>query len=728
MKKLLSIIAVVCALSLSVGAITPYLAHNKTVFYDGSNVTLNSELEKIDEEHVARAVEASRRVLPDTSAYDEFGYDSYSRTGEYGNETTLNLYWTNTDTWDNANVSVNTDGYITSYSKSYERISDRPVPEISQADALAIAYDFICAANPGVARFFDTEHANVTYTKFSSTYAITFTANDNGIVILGGLAQVNISYLTGEVYSYSTTLSSALDSENEEPLNKEVVRELFAEKYPMKLEYTIAYDRVAKKSYVDLVYVPAGTDKLISANGELLERINVKGGYKFATNSSAAMDKAETESAVEGAFGLTGAESAGIEYQDGFYKPEDVCGLIKAHNELGFDDENKITNANLYKKTSAYTDAVSYNLTVNYESEDHITYVEINAETGEILSYSDYDKNYETKPLEIDDTDALINEYKTIADGLVKKLYPDTYEEYVLDPDGIYVPDEINTWNALAFVYVRYNQGLKFERDAIGIKIRLGNKKVISISYNYSDCEFPSVEGIILAEDALDIYIENVGLEPVLYPTVKLEDGKIYVASGDTTTAKKRLFIGYGYTYGNYKIDAHTGESDTVVTKPEYFKNIAFTDVNDAALLKKINILADMNIIKRADKFEPERNLTQGEYADMLQTVLPIPEVYALAGEDTAVFGKDYDPEKPLTRANAVKAIVYAKGYSEVAELEGIYVTRFEDDEKIPDHVKGYVAIAQGLGLLYKVRSNFEPDAEVTKAFATELIYAVVCG
>jgi len=727
MKKLLATIAIGCALSLSAGAVTPYLISQDKAFYDGSAVILDKEILPLSQADVSSAIEASRRVLPDTAAYDEFRYDSNTRTGEYGEEITLNLYWTNNESGDNANVSVNTDGYIISFSKSYERISDKPIPEISQADALDIAYKFVCAANPESAEYYSVDFANVDYRKYNATYSVSFSANKNGIMIPGATAQVTVSYLTGEIYSYSTSLASNLDSGNEEPLDETEVKELFAKKYPMKLEYSVAYDKIAKKSYVDLVYVPSGTDKLISTAGELLERINVKGGYKFAMNSSAAMDSAETESAVEGAFGLTSVESAGIEYQDTFYKPEDVSMLIKAHSEMVFDDESKIKESNLYKTTSSYSDKVTYKLSVNYESEGYNTWVEINAESGEILDYSAYDKNYEKNPVDVEDIDDLTEEFRAISDKLVKKLYPDTYAEYVLDDNGVYIPDEINTWNGIGFVYTRYNQGLPFERDAIGIVVRLGNKKVTSISYNYSDCEFPSAEGIISAEDALEIYTKNVGIEPMLYPTVKLDEGKIYVASGDTTTAKKRLFIGYGYTYGNYKIDAHTGESDSVVTEPEYFKNIAFTDVNDAALHKKLNTLADMNIIKRTDKFEPERTMTQGEYAQMLQSVLPIPEVYASSTDDTAVFGENYDPAKTLTRANAVKAIVYAKGYSEVAELEGIYVTRFEDDEMIPADVKGYVAIAQGLGLLYKVRSNFMPDAEVTKAFAAELIHAEVC-
>ena len=727
MKKLLAMICVVCALTVPVGAVTPYLISLDNSVFDGSAVIADKEALPLSQSDVADAVEASRRVLADTTVYDEFRYDSYTRAGEYGSEITLNLCWTDTVSGDCANVSVNTDGYIISFSKSYDSVNDRPVPEISQAEALALAYDFVCAANPESAEYYSPDYANVNYRKYNATYSVSFSANKNGIMIPGASAQVILSYITGEIYSYSTSLSSKLDSANEKLLEKEEIRALFLEKYPMKLEYSVKYDRESKKSYVDLVYTPSGTDKLISADGELLERINVKGGYRFDINSSVAFDKAETESGVNGAFGLTGAESTGIEYQDSFYKPEDVSALLMAHSEIDFDEESKILESNLYKTLSPYTDKVTYKLWVHYESEGYITSVEMDAQSGEIFSYSSYDKNYEQNSMEGVDITALTDEFKAISDELVKKLYPDTYTEYVLDDNGIYIPDEINTWNGIGFVYTRYNQGLPFERDAIGIVVRLGNKKVTSISYNYSDCEFPSVEGIISAEEALDIYIHNVGIEPMLYPAVKLEDGKIYVASGDTTTAQKRLFLGYGYTYGYYEIDAHTGESDNVVTKSEYFRNIAFTDVNDAVLHKKLNTLADMNIIKRADKFEPEHIITQGEYAQMLQSVLPIPEVYASEGDDTAVFGENYDPDKPLTRANAVKAIVYAKGYSEVAELEGIYVTRFKDDDKIPADVKGYVAIAQGLSLLDNVTPSFMPEAEVTKAFAAELIYAEVC-
>jgi hypothetical protein len=77
-----------------------------------------------------------------------------------------------------------------------------------------------------------------------------------------------------------------------------------------------------------------------------------------------------------------------------------------------------------------------------------------------------------------------------------------------------------------------------------------------------------------------------------------------------------------------------------------------------------------------------------------------------------------------LTRAECVKYIVNALGYGEVAKIPGIYQAGFADDNKIPDDLVGYVAIANGLGIIHGTgRGYFNPNSTATRVQAAVMLY-----
>lgn len=734
-KLFISAASLALTLTISASATSPvYLIKNyaESSVFDGTDtaaVTTEDKTPSITDEIVTAAIEASRRVLPDTSEYSKFGYDSGYSFGEFGTQTMLSLNWSNPETGNNAEVCVNTDGFISSFSKSYERVMDKPIPEISQSEAVKTAYEFVTTANPATAEYFDTDHAKVTYNKYNATYTVNLTANADGIVISGAGASVRMSYITGEIYSFSTSIPSKLELSDDEPMTESEVRSAFAEKLPLALKYVVKYDSETEKSYVDLVYRPDASGKLISADGDVLDIEYVYCGtnFKYAPGASAIMnDAGESEAAADS---ITAAEQAGIEYQSGFITPERAREILTSTTGLAFDVTGELTDSYLYKSESRFTDNASYILCVNFKSDKSRAYAEINAETGTIMSFYTYKNSDGIEPITYKKDELPYSEeaYRSAADEFIKNEYPDTYSEYVYNENSVVslARETYSEDNTFSYTYVRHNQGLPFSRDTISVSVRVSDKAVTNVNYSYSDCEFPTVDGVITPDAALDIYLEKVGIAPKLYSAVKLENSKIYIAESDTSSALKCLFIGYEYPNAYYEIDAHTGECEEPCSDDSYFKDIAFTDITDANVSEAVSRLADMNILERTEKFEPTRTITQGEFAKMLSSVSPIPESYAKAGESTAVFGENYDPDKPLTRAMAAKSLVYARGYSEVAELTGIYVTKFSDDALIDDSVKGYIAIAQGLGLLDipSIGEEFSPNTELTRADAALMVY-----
>jgi len=70
-----------------------------------------------------------------------------------------------------------------------------------------------------------------------------------------------------------------------------------------------------------------------------------------------------------------------------------------------------------------------------------------------------------------------------------------------------------------------------------------------------------------------------------------------------------------------------------------------------------------------------------------------------------------------------VKLILNAVGYGPVAQLEGIFRTKFADDVQIPASAYGYVALAQGLGMVEGDGANrFLPNESATRAQAAVML------
>jgi len=66
-------------------------------------------------------------------------------------------------------------------------------------------------------------------------------------------------------------------------------------------------------------------------------------------------------------------------------------------------------------------------------------------------------------------------------------------------------------------------------------------------------------------------------------------------------------------------------------------------------------------------------------------------------------------------------------GYGPVAQLEGIFTTKFSDDAAIPAAHYGYVALAQGLGMISgNPGGSFQPNAQATRAQAAVMLYLLM--
>ena len=98
-------------------------------------------------------------------------------------------------------------------------------------------------------------------------------------------------------------------------------------------------------------------------------------------------------------------------------------------------------------------------------------------------------------------------------------------------------------------------------------------------------------------------------------------------------------------------------------------------------------------------------------------------ELYSVFLTKGVLESSEIMPDGFVPRAEAVKYLLRAVGYKNVAELEGIFKIPFMDAHKIPPSHYGYIALARGMGLISGSGGYFYPSQNLTNADALILIY-----
>ncbi|MCG8542203.1 MAG: S-layer homology domain-containing protein [Clostridia bacterium] len=82
----------------------------------------------------------------------------------------------------------------------------------------------------------------------------------------------------------------------------------------------------------------------------------------------------------------------------------------------------------------------------------------------------------------------------------------------------------------------------------------------------------------------------------------------------------------------------------------------------------------------------------------------------------------NFDPDEPLTRAQAITILIRALGFETKAPTPGYY-TSFDDDGEIPYWAKDFIYVAREVGLIYGDQSNrINPNGIMTRAEASAML------
>lgn len=178
--------------------------------------------------------------------------------------------------------------------------------------------------------------------------------------------------------------------------------------------------------------------------------------------------------------------------------------------------------------------------------------------------------------------------------------------------------------------------------------------------------------------------------------------------------------------------EVETSEAETAEAVSSVFDDVA----DDYWAKEQISGLAAEGWIEGEGSFRPEDIVTRGEYIQMLAAAFPAKYAtaegaYTDVAEDDGIYdavsmsgaylaaGETFEPDKNVTREEAVSAIMHAIGYM-VRDMD----VPFADKDEISEGNQAYVAFAAEMGLVESGSDvDFHPGEEITRAEAAALIY-----
>ena len=491
-----------------------------------------------------------------------------------------------------------------------------------------------------------------------------------------------------------------------------------------------------------LRYVPlSGDDLYVDAQtGAVVDLTSVWDGLNAAAGSSGngipSVTAARENGKADG--GLSDAEQAAIQKLQGVLSKDALDTAVRKVTALGLSsytlssasynkdpDTDDVVCTLWYKRTPAFSELKDVSETDyrkgGYQQFKSLT---VNAKTGALLSGWGYRPSY------MKDVQADRARLQSTADAFLKLFCPDYVSHVALygGEDG-------------EFRYDRQENGYFYHNNGVDITVDPGDGSVMCFSSSWNkDLKFQSADGLVAEKTALTAFCGAYAarLQYIAYPVsvdTAIPVWKIYADACGSVAY--RYVLGYTYEADGKAVlgvDAKTGK--LVRAEPEGV-SAAYSDISASYAKAQIQALADAGVrFSDSEKFQPAAKLTQRDLLVLLLNSCgysfdtedladdgTLDQLYEAAWNEGFLARGSRSPEHAVTRLELVKALISASPYSQAAQLKGIFVTSFRDASQISTDDLGYLAIAQGLGIVSGAKGKFYLARTATRQEAAMVLY-----
>lgn len=701
--------------------------------------TYTSKLTKTQAQQIARDAikKVTGKVLQD---------DKFDNRIDYTNSRNLytwNISWNSYSDSNNVNAYVVIDDSTSDVTSiSYNDFSGQNKVQnrvISETAAKSIAENIIKIMKPeaeGHIKYYPSAQMNV---PTSSNYSYRYIRLINNIPYLSNSITIDINKSTGQVVNYSCSWDKDIDAPSlDSIISKDKADDILYGSRNFDLNYISIRDNYSQGQVKNIktVYSISNDDyRVVDAlTGELVkpdqegfqgvqknidltddEKTSFLNAFKEMNKSSTEMTKETAEDRIKGYLkSITG-------------KDFELTGTNYSEGQTG------------YPKQMVKTWSANFNIKNDTKPEDS-GYISIDALTGRIINMSLNTISWGMG--KVDPKLSYADGYKKAVD-IVKNFYSDklknlsTMQRYTQDM-GDKSSDDVSYW----YSFPREENGIVYNENSIGISIDKRTGDIIGMSYYWDDSIKLPVPGKILPVDQIKkMYFD------------KFKTGLEYVAVSDTAlkdSGKKTIKLVYdaditassGYYFSSY--DAYTGKildyngidinkSDSVLSK-----------ISGKEKRQVVEVLLSKNIID-ADTFNPGKRITKYEFIKMLVNtknngygnygerlkftdikstdekyqVIQLAVQYGIVDNK----GVPFNPNRIITKTDIAYYTVKLLGFEKVAGARRIFANTYKDMTKIPAPLYGYVAIADGLGIVSPVNGEFHPDLQVNMLDAATSVY-----
>lgn len=665
-----------------------------------------------DNEGLAAAILKAKEKIAVTESYT--GFDSNLTTDESGN-TVYHLYWYTEDEMDSQSftVEINDRGDFLQYRNSAANADSSQLhfaylTGVQMKDAARnwlgwMNPDWISELPEEATEFPDwgnpRHHVN----------AITFRRQVDGLDYCGDYVRVSVNNLTGMIVSmyanwtYETPAYLPTDA-----ISKEDAGAAFLSQSPMQLSY-----QLQGENHAIPVYTPK--DAYLHLNARTGEEFAVYNLYRgdMMDGAGGAMNDMVTEESAEAGKQFSESELKNLEQIEGLLSEDVLKKKAQSLKHTGLANAKFLSLAYQGYKVEdvTYYDAVLSYLTSGETDIRHT--VEFDAKTGELLSYRSYPGNWDEKAGTVSVSDA-----KKTAEAFLSAYAGDEFKKTFVET----LTED--TTSDLYLAYIREENDIPYYGNRLSVTVDKYTGRIQSFSKNWDKTlTFAPADTIISAEQAGMELLDKTGGMVLSY--AKAQDG-------DSLTPVIDLMYALNHALPA-RIDAVTGELLDYNSEPYESSELRLPDDLEGHYAKD-QILAlfqsGMLTLKEDEtSFRPDVPITQQE---MLAFVCCLSMGYVPLDTEFASLARmadrpdlaSTDPNAPVTREEAVSDIIQALGYREIAELSGIYVSKFEDQGDVSPDKLGYVALAQGLKLVRGDESNlFHPKDHLNRCDAAIMIY-----
>jgi hypothetical protein len=584
--------------------------------------------------------------------------------------------------------------------------------------------------------------SSVSQGHYTGLYLYEYQRVENGIPMPDNTITVGVNYNTGKVMSYNADwLYNAEIPSAETKITKSQAIEKIGKKVTMKLTYQNAYSTDANgktkvKAY--LVYVPDNSYVAVDAKtGEVYTTQN-----EWISVNSSAEEKSADQAATGTGSGLSKEEITKLDEIKGLITKEKAIAAVTGNKSLLLDENLKSISAKLYKQDGSYNQgenskyvwSISLNdpREIDKNSKDTYrayAYAEVDAKTGNLISFRSSVRDYynsNTKEWESVKVKYTMEQGKKLLEDFLKIQIPEIYKNAVFTSnDETYVigikEDNKEIYGGYSYNYDRVNEGVNYSYNGINGSVDGVTGKIYSFSYNWSDnVTFESPKGAMTPGSAFNSYISKEGFQ-LAYEinSIHKYTNKASISTEDYSMTNEVRLV-YRTDISPAQISPFSGKQLDYEGN-EYVKSdslYSYSDISNSASAKNIKLLAELGIGFKGGEFKPNQAITTKELTDFFNEagVYFNSSKYSLNNNASSI-----------KRVDASKFSIQVLGFESVAKLKDIYNVNLKDHSEIKEADLGYIALAQGLGLITaNSDTEFRPGDNLTRGEAADLIIAIL--